>query len=80
MKLEQSKQSRHPELWQPYKLLSARVNYTSSVLPDWSGYEREVYLMYRDRDKRPARIDAFITHVSKWKAKYSINSTFNGLL
>ncbi|NRD75660.1 LysR family transcriptional regulator [Shewanella sp. VB17] len=50
------------------------------VLPDWSGYEREIYLMYRDRDKRPARIDAFITHVFKWKAKYSINSTFNGLL
>ncbi|EIZ1170307.1 LysR family transcriptional regulator [Vibrio vulnificus] len=43
------------------------------VLPDWQGADREVYMMYRDRDKRPARVDAFINHVFDWKSKFQLN-------
>lgn len=42
------------------------------VLPDWQGSEREVYIMYRDRDKRPARVDAFINHVYEWKFRFNM--------
>ncbi|QUM84824.1 LysR family transcriptional regulator [Moritella sp. 28] len=47
------------------------------ILPDWSGQDRQVILMYRDRDKQPARVQAFIQHVFDWKAEqpamYSVN-------
>ncbi|WP_408900403.1 LysR family transcriptional regulator [Photobacterium piscicola] len=42
------------------------------VLPNWQGHEREVYIMYRDRDKRPMRVDAFINHVYEWKSKFHL--------
>ncbi|UXI03914.1 LysR family transcriptional regulator [Photobacterium sp. TY1-4] len=40
------------------------------VLPDWKGHDREVYLMYRDREHRPTRIEAFIQHVLAWKSDH----------
>ncbi|HHF2921608.1 TPA: LysR family transcriptional regulator [Vibrio alginolyticus] len=37
------------------------------LLPEWQCSGKEVFIMYRDRDKRPARVDAFIEHVLNWK-------------
>ena len=39
------------------------------VLPEWTGEAIDVFLMYRDKDKQPARVKAFIQHVFDWKAK-----------
>ncbi|QDO82372.1 LysR family transcriptional regulator [Shewanella psychropiezotolerans] len=52
--------------------LAKNNHHLEPVLPDWQGAEREVYIMYRDRDKRPARIDAFINHVYEWKSRFNM--------
>lgn len=42
------------------------------LLPDWRGFGKEVFIMYRDRDKRPSRVDAFIEHVFIWKSRFNM--------
>ncbi|ODA30248.1 transcriptional regulator [Veronia pacifica] len=42
------------------------------LLPDWQDAGKEVFIMYRDRDKRPMRVDAFIEHVSMWKNRFNM--------
>ncbi|AIW15832.1 LysR family transcriptional regulator [Vibrio tubiashii] len=42
------------------------------LLPDWLAPGKEVYMMYRDRGNRPARVDAFIEHVIDWKNRFKM--------
>ncbi len=37
------------------------------ILPEWHGGQNNVWLMYRDRKQRPARISAFIDYVLTWQ-------------
>ncbi|MDA0117552.1 LysR family transcriptional regulator [Vibrio sp. T11.5] len=50
----------------------AEEQYLEEVLPEWKSADREVYIMYRDRDKRPARVDAFIKHVFEWRTRFNV--------
>jgi DNA-binding transcriptional LysR family regulator len=37
-----------------------------SVLPEWYGQPRPIYLMYRDREVMSARLRVFVDHVVEW--------------
>jgi len=45
-----------------------------SVLPEWQGRQRPVYLLYRDRAVMSARLRVFIDFVIEWMARYAAGS------
>ncbi len=45
-----------------------------SVLPEWQGRQRPVYLLYRDREVMSARLRVFIDFVIEWMERYAARS------
>lgn len=43
-----------------------RARQLVSVLPEWYGQPRPIYLMYRDREVMSARLRVFVDHVVEW--------------